>query len=319
MKAIGIDLDGTLAEYKGWQGAHHIGAPYPGAAAFLRQLRRDGWTVCIWTTRARVYVQRWLKEHSLEALVDYINESPYPCDDHKRSFDVYVGDEAVRFDGDYMSVLAKLTPYRHWSQTPDSFTRDPVEGDRNPLLYYKGTGKLYLDAFDGVTENAWFGWEPAQTAFLTICSHAKPYSKSWIHTEIRKHLWEIGELGMLDYIHISSAGIVPHSASQEFGELNRYDWNGADITDDRVKDALRHRIAQRLRWWWDRVGQGYARVFVYLRPTGNTLRAVRDSGIPCTVIPVAELPSPPWTGEPDVDDCLADPVNLTKITEAMKK
>lgn len=49
---IGIDLDGTLAEYHGWKGGDHIGKPVPGAMDFVRWLLEQGWEVRIFTARA---------------------------------------------------------------------------------------------------------------------------------------------------------------------------------------------------------------------------------------------------------------------------
>jgi hypothetical protein len=47
----GFDLDATLAEYNGWQGAHHIGAPIPATLARLKQRLADGQEVRIFTAR----------------------------------------------------------------------------------------------------------------------------------------------------------------------------------------------------------------------------------------------------------------------------
>jgi hypothetical protein len=47
----GFDLDGTLAEYNGWQGAHHIGAPIPATLSRLKQRLADGHEVRIFTAR----------------------------------------------------------------------------------------------------------------------------------------------------------------------------------------------------------------------------------------------------------------------------
>lgn len=38
---IGVDLDGTLAEYGGWKGADHIGAPVPAMLARVRAWLAD--------------------------------------------------------------------------------------------------------------------------------------------------------------------------------------------------------------------------------------------------------------------------------------
>lgn len=50
---IGVDLDGTLAEYSGWKGPTHIGAPIPKMVARVKKWLEEGREVRIFT--ARVY------------------------------------------------------------------------------------------------------------------------------------------------------------------------------------------------------------------------------------------------------------------------
>lgn len=48
---VGVDLDATLAEYKGWKGPLHIGDPIPLAVARVKQLLAGGMAVRILTAR----------------------------------------------------------------------------------------------------------------------------------------------------------------------------------------------------------------------------------------------------------------------------
>lgn len=48
---IGVDLDGTLAQYEGWQGADHVGEPVPAMLARVKAWLNDGWEVRIFTAR----------------------------------------------------------------------------------------------------------------------------------------------------------------------------------------------------------------------------------------------------------------------------
>lgn len=69
---VGIDLDGTLAVYKGWQGVEDIGKPVPAMLELVRGLLADDIKVKIFTARvsggvadaerARHYVKKWLEE-----------------------------------------------------------------------------------------------------------------------------------------------------------------------------------------------------------------------------------------------------------------
>ena len=49
---IGVDLDGTLAEYDGWHGENHIGKPVPLMVERVKQWIAEGKDVRIFTARA---------------------------------------------------------------------------------------------------------------------------------------------------------------------------------------------------------------------------------------------------------------------------
>jgi len=49
---IGVDLDGTLAEYDHWRGIDHVGAPIPAMVGRVRQWLDEGKDVRIFTARA---------------------------------------------------------------------------------------------------------------------------------------------------------------------------------------------------------------------------------------------------------------------------
>lgn len=75
---IGIDLDGTLAEYDTWRGIEHIGEPVELMAARVRAWHRAGRPMKIFTARVSVpeperskaiaYIQIWLQSHGLPVL-----------------------------------------------------------------------------------------------------------------------------------------------------------------------------------------------------------------------------------------------------------
>jgi len=70
-KWIGFDLDGTLAEYDGWQGVEHIGKPIKKMCDQIKKLHSEGTEVKILTARvaprkdgtspdgARKYIEKW--------------------------------------------------------------------------------------------------------------------------------------------------------------------------------------------------------------------------------------------------------------------
>lgn len=70
-----VDLDGTLAEYKGYRGPEHIGKPIPAMVERIHKWIETGLVVKIFTARvahgkaeterARYYIQKWLEHHDL--------------------------------------------------------------------------------------------------------------------------------------------------------------------------------------------------------------------------------------------------------------
>lgn len=70
---FGVDLDGTLAHYEGWQGADHIGEPIPAMMDRVRKWMCDGHNVAIVTARMSVPEQREQVREVLEAwMVEHI-------------------------------------------------------------------------------------------------------------------------------------------------------------------------------------------------------------------------------------------------------
>jgi hypothetical protein len=78
---IGVDLDGTLAEYHGWKGEKHIGAPVAAMVERVKRWRAMGIEVRVFTARVyadggdardvaevRGYIERWCLEHLGEVL-----------------------------------------------------------------------------------------------------------------------------------------------------------------------------------------------------------------------------------------------------------
>lgn len=70
---IGVDLDGTLARYDGWQGIEHIGEPIAPMVARVKKWLAEGKDVRIFTARvsrhgneaveARGLIERWCRQH----------------------------------------------------------------------------------------------------------------------------------------------------------------------------------------------------------------------------------------------------------------
>lgn len=76
----GVDLDGTLAEYDGWQGIRHIGEPVPLMRERVMVWLAEGREVRIFTARvcpsekgdhelARAMIENWCMEHLGQVLL----------------------------------------------------------------------------------------------------------------------------------------------------------------------------------------------------------------------------------------------------------
>lgn len=68
-----VDLDGTLANYDGWKGEHHIGEPVPKMLDNVKTWLEQGDRVVIFTARAKTdsakaHITKWLLKHGLPKL-----------------------------------------------------------------------------------------------------------------------------------------------------------------------------------------------------------------------------------------------------------
>ena len=70
---IGVDLDGTLAEYYGWVSIEYIGKPIPAMVNRVKRWLNDGKNVKVFTARVHLpesipYIEKWLKDVGLGGL-----------------------------------------------------------------------------------------------------------------------------------------------------------------------------------------------------------------------------------------------------------
>jgi len=63
---IGVDLDGTLAEYTHWKGAEHVGAPIPRMVERVKQWLAEGKEVRIFTARVWPLGTLWAEVETSE-------------------------------------------------------------------------------------------------------------------------------------------------------------------------------------------------------------------------------------------------------------
>jgi len=99
-KTICIDFDGVLADYsKGYQGKDVFGEMLPNADIGTGVLKKNGWTIIIYTTRpATDALKKWLKDNNIS--YDYINENPDQPEESKGCkliADIYLDDRGMQF------------------------------------------------------------------------------------------------------------------------------------------------------------------------------------------------------------------------------
>jgi len=321
MSVIGIDVDGTLALKADFIAPDIIPDPNPIMVEVIKQLYADGHTLCIWTCRADYIVRAWLEEHALSGFFSYINESPYVTDSLKPSFDMYIGDEAIPSDGTKEDILTDVQYFVDQGHIGVyEAERDCDFSDHAPVAFYAGTGRMYIDMFEEAWRQEWDRkppLDPKPIAFLTICSHAKPYSKSYIHSTIRKKLYENSLLHKVQYAHISTAGIIP-SESEMVYPFNAYDHDGTQMTAA-AKKHFSEVTYSRICDWLHAYADSYEQVVFYLRGEGKTytaaVNAIVDTETPNAVVIGAEMSMPnlPWVALHDVDDCLTNEANLSKL------
>lgn len=318
MAVIGFDIDGTLAG-SDWLGCETVAAPVPKLTQLVHDLFGEGHTLCVWSCRADRVVERWLQQYKLRRYFKYINESPYPSDSAKASFDLLIDDRVLRTT-ENLTTTRVLSEIRRLGVVGTD--RDNDFSDRNLRPYYQGAGLMFINHFDGLWQALWEGRETdKRTAFLTICSHAKPYSKSYIHSTIRKRLYQEGLIDDLDYIHISGAGIIPQDCEMVY-PFNAYDGDSSTYPPE-VLAHHRRKIADRVEEWLQEHVDRYDNAVIYLREGGNThdmVKQVLKEGIYPTTHLVGgtmdEYPKHPAVV--DVDDCLTTSANLDKLVTRIK-
>jgi hypothetical protein len=312
-KVIGIDVEGTLAP--AFTSVDKIGPISIIGFSVLQKFKQDGHVVCLFSCKPKYLLEQWVIDNNLQPFVDYCNASPIPTDGEKPCFDVYIGDEAMNWDQIYDNPDYWCNYITTGLTTPERYFRDTNFCDRPMKLFYQGTGKMFMQMFKDHWKQFWPKSKQHDIAFMTTCSHAKPYGKSHIHCSIRHWLFELGILNKVDYIHISGAGITSTETGYEYPYC-AYDGDYSQASDE-IRHALRDKIAADLSAWYEICGKDYKHIVIYLRLPSLTLGAVMASIAKHQNVEIilAQEKILPWlTAENhDPDNGLIHVKNLTKL------
>jgi len=142
------------------------------------------------------------------------------------------------------------------------------------VTYFRGTGPLYCDALEFQIANKAIldTYVPRHSvALFTVCSWAKPFDASFIHYLLKSELQNQKMLDQVDYIHVSSAGVIP-CEYEHWEPFVNYDWNNQTATPASLR-LLQKRIEQRLQTFLEKFR--WKRCYYYFREDSNTAVAVR--------------------------------------------
>lgn len=118
-KTICIDFDGVIHDYgQGWQGEDVFGNMIANADTGTQVLRKQGWTIIIFTTRKKSdKLEKWLKDNNIT--YDYINENPDQPDNTsgKVIADVYLDDRGIGFRGTWDEwLMREIFDFEPWQE-----------------------------------------------------------------------------------------------------------------------------------------------------------------------------------------------------------
>jgi hypothetical protein len=164
-KYVCVDLDGTIAHYKTWQGEEVFGDPVEGVQDALGQLKQDGWTIIIYTTRSKqTLIEGYLKRHAIP--YDYINYNPDQPENAiggKPFADAYVDDRGVQFNGNWSATLNEVRHFAPWETRTELNHGEEYHKEAIGFL-----GRDYGEVFSQLREYDKQLWEITKFSFLQL-------------------------------------------------------------------------------------------------------------------------------------------------------
>jgi len=164
-KYVCIDLDGTIAHYKEWQGEEIFGDPVEGVQAGLEKLRENGWKIIIYTTRSnQTLIAGYLNQNSIP--FDYINfnpDQPKNAIGGKPYADAYVDDRGIQFNGNWSETVNEVLHFTPWEARTELNQGDEYHKEAINFL-----GRDYSEVFSQLREYDKQIWEITKFSFLQL-------------------------------------------------------------------------------------------------------------------------------------------------------
>lgn len=164
-KYVCIDLDGTIVHYKEWEGETIFGDPVEGVQNALGELKSEGWSIIIYTTRGnKELIADYLRKNSIP--FDYINENP---DQPKNAFsgkpyaEAYIDDRGIQFNGNWKATINDVLHFAPWEARMENLKEYEYRKEAVAFLSRDyGEAFLQLRAYDSQI------WEITKFSFLQL-------------------------------------------------------------------------------------------------------------------------------------------------------
>ena len=118
---IAIDFDGVIHGYsKGWNGGEIYDPPVPGSKEAMEELKAQGHTLYIFSTRTNKIFHKNDKVDQKKAIEAWMKEHEIPFDKiwtfGKPMADIFIDDRAIGFRGDWTTTLQEVSGFKVWNK-----------------------------------------------------------------------------------------------------------------------------------------------------------------------------------------------------------
>lgn len=194
-KTLAVDFDGVISKYEGWKGLGNFGPLIDGCVEELAELRKNGWTIVVFTTRGLDIkdVVQFLDSNRVP--YDYVNrnapDAPENLSKVKVIANVYLDDRAINFNGRWSGMADKIMQFKPYyldnptltsarKITSDDLARlAEANAERRDAWRMIGMGGLFLDVRKQYLRVRSFLWERLLNNDPVACDKNNPEHERW--------------------------------------------------------------------------------------------------------------------------------------------